>query len=624
MGVKRRCVAAMAVVLLALGWVATADAASMRVAVLELSNRAGFTDDEAYYLTDLVRGAASRTLSGDSFIVMTRENITELLPADVDLSKCTDAECEVEIGQMIGADYIVTGEIIKFAGEYRIILKGHHVSSGAFLGEQTAEGKTLRDLEKSARGISNALSQRVNSHAGVSPATKGPGFKEGEIGEAGEVWVPGVGAEVIVRFESDPTGAMVEIGDQPVCEAPCSRALRLGNHDVAMKKLKWVTKRSAVEVKGGMETVSWKLEPDFGWLTVRSNPSGLDISINGKVEGKTPITRREMAPSRYEVLVTDSRHYDQGKRIRIERGEDEVVDVELKPRQGGIKVEAKDKKGNAVEGDVYVDGQNAGRTYEPISHIIGTHEVEVRSGQGHWSGNVIVEEKKVATVDAKVTEEGSPTLTAKEWYKRGKNARDDDEKIKAYTKVIALDPKNAYAYFYRGLAYGELGNYQQVIKDYDKAIALDPKDSWAYYNRGLAYMLMGNYQQAIKDYDKAIALDPKDSWAYNNRGWAYVKLGNNQQAIKDSDKAIELDPKNASAYNTRGVAYENMSNYQQAIKDYNKAIALDPKLDDTYYHRGRAYGKLGNDQQKAADYKAAARLGYKDAQKWLTENGYDW
>ncbi|MFC1888867.1 DUF1566 domain-containing protein [Thermodesulfobacteriota bacterium] len=413
MGVKRRCVAAMAMVLLALGWLATADAASMKkVAVLELINKAEMTDDEAYYLTDLVRNAASRILR-QGFLVITRESLFELLPPDVDPVDCTSAECEVELGRLIGADYIVTGEILVFAGELRANLRSHHSKTGEFIGSSTAEGKALKDLESSIKGAARELCGLVRSHAGLGSDLPSPAVREGEIGEApGSDWQVEKTGEVIVHFESDPTGAMVEIGDQPVCEAPCSRALRPDNYDVAMKKVKWVTKRSAVEVKGGMGTVSWKLEPDFGWLTVQSNPSGLDVSINGKVEGKTPITRREMVPSSYEVLVTDSRYYDQGKRIRIERGEDEEVDVELKPRQGGIKVEAKDREGNAVEGDVYVGGRKTGRTYEPITHIIGTHKVEVRSGQGNWFGQVIVEEKKVSTVEAKVVEgalKGTPS-----------------------------------------------------------------------------------------------------------------------------------------------------------------------------------------------------------------------
>ena len=37
-----------------------------RIAVIELGNSAGWSDDEAYYLTDLVRGAARSSLPRES------------------------------------------------------------------------------------------------------------------------------------------------------------------------------------------------------------------------------------------------------------------------------------------------------------------------------------------------------------------------------------------------------------------------------------------------------------------------------------------------------------------------------------------------------------------------------
>jgi hypothetical protein len=53
--------------------------ARWRVAVLELRNRAGLTNDEADYLTDKVRDAASRSLANRGFLIITRESMEELL-----------------------------------------------------------------------------------------------------------------------------------------------------------------------------------------------------------------------------------------------------------------------------------------------------------------------------------------------------------------------------------------------------------------------------------------------------------------------------------------------------------------------------------------------------------------
>ena len=139
-------------------------AADKKIAVMGLNNRARITDDEVEYLTDLVRGAASRALAGRGFLVLTRENIYELLPPGKHMADCASASCEVEPGRMIGADYIVTGEVLKFAGELRIIMKAHHSLSGAFLGEQTARGKTLAGLEDTVKKEADALAGLIRAH----------------------------------------------------------------------------------------------------------------------------------------------------------------------------------------------------------------------------------------------------------------------------------------------------------------------------------------------------------------------------------------------------------------------------------------------------------------------------
>ncbi len=66
--------------------------------------------------------------------------------------------------------------------------------------------------------------------------------------------------------------------------------------------------------------------------------------------------------------------------------------------------------------------------------------------------------------------------------------------------------------------------------------------AWAYYNRGVAYGNLGEYRRAIEDYDEALRLDPDYAVAYNNRGSAYSNLGEYRRAIGDFARALWLDP----------------------------------------------------------------------------------
>lgn len=152
-----------------------------RIAVLELVNKAGITDDEAYALTDRVRMLASEILPAEHLTVMTGENIQELLPPGMDLAKCTTAECEVEMGRMIGAEYLITGEIIRFAGDLRINVRVHNSRTGTFIGGRTCDGSDVRQLENNLKVISQQLLTLVLSREGAATETQ-PGCGESFVG----------------------------------------------------------------------------------------------------------------------------------------------------------------------------------------------------------------------------------------------------------------------------------------------------------------------------------------------------------------------------------------------------------------------------------------------------------
>ena len=59
--------------------------------------------------------------------------------------------------------------------------------------------------------------------------------------------------------------------------------------------------------------------------------------------------------------------------------------------------------------------------------------------------------------------------------------------------------------------------------------------------KGVSYGNKGQYDQAISDYTKALEINPKYAKAYDNRGFIYlVKLGNKVKGCADWKKACEL------------------------------------------------------------------------------------
>jgi hypothetical protein len=96
--------------------------------------------------------------------------------------------------------------------------------------------------------------------------------------------------------------------------------------------------------------------------------------------------------------------------------------------------------------------------------------------------------------------------------------------IREYSTVIAADPEDIDAHFFRAYSYHQIGSHWQAIEDYEKVLELSPS-SVAYTNRGDVYKDMGRYEQAIYDYHDAIRLDPGYAQAYNSLAIAEKALG---------------------------------------------------------------------------------------------------
>ena len=207
-------------------------------------------------------------------------------------------------------------------------------------------------------------------------------------------------ASVVVHFESEPTGATVEIDGKSVCETPCSSVLVPGTYGVVMKRTGRTMREERVEVTSGTGPIRWVLGGAFGWLTVHSDPPGLDVKVNGEPVGKTPFDEREMAPGTYEVSVSDPQHHEAKERVEIKKGERERLELAPAPRQGTITVLAVDDAGGEVRCHVYVDGRRAGRSYESIDVLVGSHELFGRTRKLMWKGTVDVAEKQVVEVPA--------------------------------------------------------------------------------------------------------------------------------------------------------------------------------------------------------------------------------
>lgn len=202
-----------------------------------------------------------------------------------------------------------------------------------------------------------------------------------------------------------------------------------------------------------------------------------------------------------------------------------------------------------------------------------------------------------------------PILTfaqSNKFFRKAIRTTDLNEKITLFTKAIALDSKNLDAYFYRGIAKNDLGDYHGAIVDYSKIIVLNP-DADTYYNRGNSRYSLKDFVGAKNDYGKAFEMDATFIDALYSLGCVKYDLGDYEDAIKDFSSIIKTVPTQSKTYILRASAYKALKEHKKAQKDYSLAIIAEPSAHN-FYNRGVFYLDINHYQKANTDLSTALRI----------------
>ena len=129
-----------------------------RLAVLEFQGR-NLDQDVLMTFSDTIRGGALQGIEGHGVVVMTRENMLVLL-RDMGKQECGEGDCEVETARNIGADYVISGKVVRMEQSYVVTLKLHETKGGSLLSADAVEGSSqvelMRSLPERARQLTIA------------------------------------------------------------------------------------------------------------------------------------------------------------------------------------------------------------------------------------------------------------------------------------------------------------------------------------------------------------------------------------------------------------------------------------------------------------------------------------
>ena len=189
------------------------------LSVLELHNKLESADKKAVdpaYLSDRIRAEVLDAKLGVQ--VMTRENMLVLLQAQGKSLENCEGECEVDTGRRLGADYVVSGEVLRVGASLKVTLKLHDTHGGTLLGAVSASGLDVEALDgnlpAAVRRLVETLAPKAAA-AAPAPGTPAPPPVE----------------SISMRVAAPPEGKWLLVTEDGsmLCTLPCSQRLARGS-----------------------------------------------------------------------------------------------------------------------------------------------------------------------------------------------------------------------------------------------------------------------------------------------------------------------------------------------------------------------------------------------------------
>lgn len=260
-------------------------AQAARLAVLEFKNTSPLTTAEVRYLAERVR-AVAQARSSDALMLMTRANLQALLPPGVDLAEC-EGECEIETGRAIGADFVVSGEVVTLGAGLRVVLNLHATAEGRQLAALHAGGTDVealeRDLVRTADRLFDALpGVRPTVQPAPAPTVAVPAL-------------PALPAAAVFLITSTPTGAVVSRNGEVLGTTPLRYAIdRPWQGTLSLALTGYVTAHRFVDLAPERSrSLEVELLPHRAPIRVSAVQPGGDacqgtLRIDGRVRGPLP------------------------------------------------------------------------------------------------------------------------------------------------------------------------------------------------------------------------------------------------------------------------------------------------------------------------------------------------
>lgn len=151
--------------------------------------------------------------------------------------------------------------------------------------------------------------------------------------------------------------------------------------------------------------------------------------------------------------------------------------------------------------------------------------------------------------------------------------------INRVSRDLRNDTNNHLLYLKRGIAFFNLGIFDNALEDFERTLKIDPYHSNALFNKGLVFLYKNRFFEADLIYTEYLIKFPSDSEGWNNKGNALLGQKKLDDAIKAYDFALGINPKNLDALFNKGVAHQELNDIASAINCFQSLVSQNEDYD---------------------------------------------
>jgi tetratricopeptide (TPR) repeat protein len=153
--------------------------------------------------------------------------------------------------------------------------------------------------------------------------------------------------------------------------------------------------------------------------------------------------------------------------------------------------------------------------------------------------------------------------------------KDFDAALLAYQHAIRLQPESANAWFYLGITYVNLDQFEKASYSFKRSVLVAPDDPAKWMGVCLSHYLLGDFAQTVHTCQEALRLDPKqaDGWAWMGLGYAHQQEW--EKSVPCLEAAAALGTKSSEAWYTLGIRYARQGQRTKVLKVYRRLQELD-------------------------------------------------